>query len=386
MAAKVCFISLSRSDYASLRPVIRAAQVDAEIEATVVAGGSHLLQRFGNSIENFKLDGIEVNQVIDFLDEQDNTELDIARAHGRAYRAFVEYLHANQPDSVFILGDRWEMLAVATAASLLRIPIFHHSGGDITQGSQDNQTRYALSALAHFHLVALQQHRQRLLHLGEEDWRVISVGEPALTEIAQSGIDDIRAELGLRSNAPFVLATYHPTTFESMSFSEQVRFFVAALDLIEIDIVLTAPNPDPGSNTFYEVLQNYADRRANVYLFENLGAERYYAAMNEAEYMIGNSSSGIWEAPSFGLPVINLGKRQQDRLRGPNVIDVELDLAAVGQAFTQIDELKSSVALRQKLNPYVMADTVALILNALKMDITRERLLNKVFVDPLTRQ
>jgi UDP-hydrolysing UDP-N-acetyl-D-glucosamine 2-epimerase len=386
MTEKVCFISLSRSDYTSLRPIIRAAQADPEIEAVVVAGGSHLLQRFGNSIENFKRDGIEVDQVIDFLGEQDNTELDIARAHGRAYQALVEYLHANQPDSVFILGDRWEMLAVAAAASLLRIPIFHHSGGDITQGSLDNQTRYALSVLAHIHLVALDQHRQRLLHMGEEDWRVISVGEPALTEVTQCVNDDIRSELGLQPNAPFVLATYHPTTYDPMSFAEQVRFFVAALDLIEIDIVLTAPNPDPGSNTCYEVLQDYVAGRTNAHLFENLGAERYYAAMNEAEFMIGNSSSGIWEAPSFGLPVINLGRRQQDRTRGENVIDVDLDLAEVKQALVQIGDLKSSVALRQKQNPYVRENTLALILSALKADIPRDRLLAKIFVDPLTRQ
>lgn len=386
MTEKVCFISFSRSDYTSLRPIIRAAQADTEIEAVVVAGGSHLLKRFGNSIEIFKRDSIEFDHVIDFLDEQDDTELDIARAHGRAYQAMVEYFDANQPDAVFILGDRWEMLAVATAASLLRIPIVHHSGGDITQGSQDNQTRYALSVLAHIHLVALDQHRQRLLRMGEEDWRVISVGEPALTEITQCVSEDIRSELGLQPNAPFVLATYHPTTYESMSFAEQVQFFVAALDLIEVDVVLTAPNPDPGSNTFYEVLQNYAAGRANAHLFENLGPERYYAAMHEAEFMIGNSSSGIWEAPSFGLPVINLGRRQQDRLRGKNVIDIDLDLVAVKQAITQIDDLKSSVELRQKQNPYVKENTLALVLDALKMDIPREKLLAKVFVDPLTRQ
>lgn len=383
MGQKVCFVSLSRSDYTSLRPVIRAAQSDAEIEASVVAGGSHLLQRFGSSIGNFKEDGIKVDHVVDFLDEQDNSELDIARAYGRAFQGFVEYLDSNRPDSVFILGDRWEMLALATAASLLRIPIVHHSGGDITQGSQDNQTRYALSVLSHTHLVALDEHRERLLHLGEEDWRVISVGEPALIEITQAVSNDIRRELGLKPGASFVLATYHPTSFEAKSFTEQVQFFIAALDLVELDIVLTAPNPDPGSNTFYEVLHDYVNTRVNVHLFENLGSERYYAAMNQAEFMIGNSSSGIWEAPSFGLPVINLGRRQQDRLRGNNVIDVDLDLAAVKQAIAQIEDLKASDALRQKHNPYVKENTLELILKALKTDVPREKLLAKVFVDPL---
>ena len=385
MPTKSCFITLSRSDYTSLRPVIKAAQRDSEIDAIVVAGGSHMLDRFGNSIEDIRSDGIDIDKAIDFLDEEDDSDADIARAFTRASQAFVEYLEAERPDSVFILGDRWEMLAVASVASLLRIPIIHHSGGDITQGSRDNQTRYALSMLAHIHLVALDQHRQRLLQMGEEDWRVVTVGEPALTEIAKQVSGDVRAGLGLEAGAKFVLATYHPTSFDVLDFSDQVKAFLSALDLIDMDILLTAPNPDPGSNTTYQQLQSYAESRPKVQLFENLGADRYYAAMGAAEFMIGNSSSGIWEAPSFGLPVINLGNRQQDRLRAENVIDAALDQAAVGQALTQLDEVRSRKTVQQKHNPYVRDDTLALILDVIKRGTASDKLLAKVFRDPLTR-
>lgn len=386
MPKQVCFVTLSRSDYASLRPVIRAAYQDSGLKTTVVAGGSHLIERFGNSIEEIKKDLINIDAVIDFLDAQDNTEIDIARAFGRAYVEFVEYFHEARPDAVFILGDRWEMLAVATAASLLRIPIVHHSGGDITQGSLDNQTRYALSVLAHIHLVAIDEHRERLLRLGEQDWRVISVGEPALTELPQKAGSDPRAELGLRPATPFVLATYHPTTFDELSIDDQVRFFVSALEFVDQDIVLSAPNPDPGSRTFYNALNDFAKSHPRVHLFENIGADRYHAAMHEADYMIGNSSSGIWEAPSFGLPVINIGKRQQDRLRADNVVDVELDLKAVEQAIATVSAMKSRPGRKSTKNPYVKDNTLQLILDAIKLDIPKPELLAKLFVDPLKRR
>ncbi len=386
MSKKVCFVTLSRSDYASLRPVIRAALKDPEIDVAVVAGGSHLLERFGKSIDNIQKDDIEVCKIIDFLGEKDDSELEMARAYGRAYREFVEYLNSNRPDSVFILGDRWEMLAIASAASLLRIPIIHHSGGDITQGSLDNQTRYALSVLSHIHLVALDEHRERLLNMGEESWRVTSVGEPALTEIKHpaDGVENIRSELGLRSDDSFVLATFHPTSFDSKSLPDQVQFFVEALDLIDRNIILTAPNPDPGSNTFLGVLQNYAAANANVKLFENLGHHRYYATMSEADFMIGNSSSGIWEAPSFGLPVINIGSRQKGRVRGKNVIDVDLEMGAIKQALLEVDHLKLDKELQRKQNPYVNKNTLELILSSIKYDISKDKLLAKIFVDPLS--
>lgn len=384
MPKPVCFVTLSRSDYTSLRPVIRAAREDAEIQVRLVAGGSHLLRRFGSSIDDIRADGFDIDEVIDFLREADDSALDIARAFARASEAFVEYFNRHRPRYVFILGDRWEMLAVAQAASLLAIPIVHHSGGDITQGSADNQTRYLLSMLSHLHLVALEQHRQRLLCMGEEPWRVSWVGEPALTEIGADPAIDLYARLGLKPGTAFVLATYHPTSYEILSVDEQASAFVGLLDLIQDDIVLTAPNPDPGSATFLRKLQEYAGARANVHLFENLGADFYHAAMDRARFMIGNSSSGIWEAPSFGLPVINIGNRQQDRLRGENVIDVGFDTPAVERAIGEVDDLRARDSLRQRINPYVRAETLTLILDAIKQDIAEDRLLAKVFVDPLT--
>lgn len=385
MTVKVCFVTLSRSDYTSLRPIIKAAYQDPDIETVVVAGGSHLCERFGRSIDDIERDQIYIDKVVDFLGEEDDTEQDIARAYGRAYQLFVEYFIETPFDAVFILGDRWEMLAVATAASFLRIPIVHHSGGDITQGSLDNQTRYALSVLSHLHLVALDEHRDRLVAMGEEYWRVVSVGEPSLTEIKDKvgSVKDVRDRLGLAPDANYVLATFHPTTFDEVPFEQQAQLFIETLNLIDHEILLTASNPDPGSRAFFDVFNRYARSRENVHLYENLGPDLYFSAMNEAEFMIGNSSSGLWEAPSLGLPVINMGERQKDRLRGENVIDVKLDLNEVKQALGRIEAVRQNSTVQKKQNPYVKEDALGLILDSIKAQVSRTELLAKKLVDPL---
>jgi UDP-hydrolysing UDP-N-acetyl-D-glucosamine 2-epimerase len=384
---KLCFVTLSRSDYASLKPVIQLAAKDSAFNVKVVAGGSHLLKRFGSSIQQIERDGIKIDKTISFLEESDDSHYDMAKALGRAYPQFVEYFNELKPDYIFILGDRWEVLASSTAAALLQIPLIHHSGGDITQGSLDNQTRYLLTIQSHLHLVALQEHRDRLIAMGEEEWRVIYAGEPALADIQtySQKVSDIRSELKLPKDCKFVLATFHPTTFDAKSLSLQSDVFLQALDAIEEEIVLTAPNPDPGSRAFFEAITAFAKKKSNVHLFENLGTNRYYAALNAAEYMIGNSSSGIWEAPSFALPVINMGDRQKDRVRAKNVIDVKLDMSEIQSALKKVKSPAFRDSLKGMANPYVHKDTLAFILNAIKKAPEKKTLLEKKLVDPLLK-
>lgn len=377
-------VTLSRSDYASVGPVIRAALAVPELEVRVVAGGSHLLTRHGRTIDQIRADGLPIHEVVDFLREEDDTPTDLGRALARATAAFVDLFAARPPGQVFILGDRWEMLAVACAAAMLQLPIIHHSGGDITQGSADNQTRYALSALAHLHLVALEEHRRRLIRMGEEAWRVTTTGEPALCSLLEDieQVPDLHARLRLNANEPFVLATFHPTTFESMPAALQADLFIAALDGLPGAIVLTAPNPDADSEVFLAKFRAYAARRPSVQLHESLGARLYHAAMSQARLMIGNSSSGLWEAPSFRLPVVNIGCRQQGRAHGENVIHAPLDLAAIAAAISRALDPTFRAGLDGR-NPYVNERTLDLIVGRLRHGLSREMLLSKRLVDPL---
>jgi len=370
-AIKVHFITLSRSDHASVAPVVRAARARKSLEAKLIAGGSLLLKRYGRIVDSIEL---PVHATVPFLREEDDSPADLARAAGRAATAFAELLAKDRPDYVFILGDRWEMLPAASAASMLGIPIVHHSGGDITQGSADNQTRYALSCLAHLHLVALPEHAARLARMGEESWRITVTGEPALTELS-------RHAAAPATGAPFVLATFHPTSFDPLPIPRQIKVFVEALALVKGPLVITAPNPDSDSGLFAQELQAFARSRPDTRYVESLGAD-YYAAMRAASLMIGNSSSGLWEAPSFRLPAVNIGPRQQGRAHGDNVINVPLEKDAIAAAIAQA----SAPSFRSRLsgnNPYVRPDTLELILGALEKPHGRDALLAKRFIDPL---
>jgi UDP-hydrolysing UDP-N-acetyl-D-glucosamine 2-epimerase len=234
------------------------------------------------------------------------------------------------------------------------------------------------------HFTALPEHARRLERMGEEPWRVIASGEPALSGLAAAAAKapGFRASLGLAPDEPFALATFHPVSYEALPPEAQLGVFLSALDLIPEAIVLTAPNPDPGSGPFYARMAEYARAHPRVRLVESLG-EGYYAAMAAAAFMIGNSSSGLWEAPSFGLPAVNLGRRQEGRVRGANVIDAPLEAAAIGRALARARDPAFRARVAGEGNPYVKPDTLDIILAGLKQDRPREEWLAKVFVDPL---
>lgn len=370
---KIDFITLSRSDYAGICPLVKCALQEPDIESSIIAGGSHLLARFGRTIESIQ-EEFQVDEVVDFLLEEDTS---IAKSYSQAVFAFTEVLQRRQPDLIFILGDRWELLAVASAASMLRIPIAHHSGGDITQGSMDNQIRYALSALAHIHFVALDEHAKRLTLIGEEDWRVVVSGEPALSHLADFVPDDsIYSFLGLQRGEPYVLATFHPTSFDDVSYLEQIELYKNVLDALDLAVIITAPNPDSGNQIYFQRLKEFSEESSKIRFIVNLGEDRYYQAMRHAEFMLGNSSSGIWEAPSFALPVINIGRRQEDRYRCGNVIDVGFNVNDILNAVKMVQGDKFKNELNTK-NPYVNNNTNQIIIHGVKNAPGRDALLNK---------
>lgn len=378
---------MSRSDYASIRPIIRESLKTNAIATGVLVGGSHLLKQFGESLSNIASE-FTIDDTLPFMGENDDTPFDFAKAYANAVTQCVTLFSKRNPDKIFIVGDRWELLAVATAATILRIPIAHHSGGDITQGSADNQTRYAVSALSHLHFVALAEHKERLLLLGEEAWRVFVSGEPALTQIFSVMNSPVNIKQYFKLDETFndfILATFHPTTYDSLSFNEQALFYNEVLSRLNLPILLTAPNPDPGTSTFYDRLKAFAYNNPRICFVENMGTQAYYSAMMQARLMVGNSSSGIWEAPSFKLPVVNIGKRQEDRTRAKNVIDVDLQIEAVMQAVNQALSQSFCDSLHDCENPYVLSNTNSIIIEGLLQPYSKQALLSKRFEDPLKK-
>lgn len=365
-----------------------AALAHPKVDARVIAGGSHLLSRFGREIERIRA-AFPIDFEAAFLHEEDDTRAAMGGALARAADIFASYFAQAELDEVFLLGDRWELLAPASVAAAMRIPILHHSGGDVTQGSADNQTRYAISALAHRHLVALPEHRERLTRIGEEPWRIAVCGEPGLTRLAQVAPLDpqARRELGLGSDEHFALATFHVSSFDPLDERAQADLFCDALrhaaDL-GLRVVATAPNPDIGGGVLLAALHALAAERPGIILVDAMGGDVYYAAMAAATLMIGNSSSGLIEAPSFALPVVNIGARQDGRLRADNVIDAAPNLEAVKAVIAAATDPDFRRLLRRS-NPYIQEDCLSVIVDHMANAPDRERLLYKAFIDPLAQ-
>jgi len=386
---KILFCTFSRSDYASTAPIFRFFGNDNRFVLELLVGGSHLLDRFGQSVNDVTKAGFSIDYTSSFLGEDDNSAIEIARAYVRLCDDLIKILDSANADCVFILGDRWEMLGVATVCKFFNIPVIHHSGGDLTLGSSDNQTRFAISAHSHLHMTAHEEHSERLCAVGEEEWRVETVGEPALTHLKSFepiSRSEFLERFGVSPQAEgFALATFHPTSFDDVEFADQIELFLEVLNRIELPIIITAPNPDVASNDFYKALQSYANDRSDVVLVESMGVEGYYSAMSYADFMVGNSSSGIWEAPSFQLPVINIGERQAGRIRATNVVDIGYGLEEFASA---MKELKSSRFQKDNLdctNPYVKHDCLSLMADFVADKFYNSKLMEKVFVDGFDR-
>jgi UDP-hydrolysing UDP-N-acetyl-D-glucosamine 2-epimerase len=282
-------------------------------------------------------DGFEVAARVDAMPLSD-TPRDIARSIGAATTGFADVYARCRPDMLLIIGDRFETLSAASAALPFTIPIAHVHGGELSEGAFDELIRHAITKLSHLHFVSAARHAQRIIQMGEEPWRVTVSGAPALDNLRLTTLmprDELERRVGIPLVPAPLLVTYHPATLEYARTGEQVDELVAALECVERPIVITAPNVDTSNAAVRGRLQRFAAARPGVAFMENLGTAAYWSLMAIAAAMAGNSSSGIIEAGSLGLPVVNIGGRQAGRERGPNVIDVENGRAEITGGLTR---------------------------------------------------
>ena len=376
-------VTFARSDYSTCLPILQAIEADPELELHLVVSGMHLSPEFGYTVKEIEAEGFEISDQVEMLLSSDTPE-GITKSIGLGAIGFAQSFARFEPDIVLIVGDRFELLAVACAALPFRVPIAHVSGGDITEGAIDNQVRHAITKMSHIHFVAMQAHAQRLIQMGEENWRVFVTGDPALDLIRQMkllGRAELSECLGLELESPILLATFHPTTLGSVGVLDEISSLLAALSRVQGTLVFTYPNADIGSRTIIEHIQESVASRPRSKLFFNLGQLRYYSLLAQADLMVGNSSSGIWEAPSFRLPVVNIGDRQRGRLRAGNVIDVGPDSDAIYHAIRQGLEPSFRASLHHLQNPYGDGQAVPRIVDTLKRIQFGPCLLQKQFID-----
>jgi len=325
-AKRIGVVTVSRSDYGHLRPVLDALRRAPDLELALFVAGMHLAPEFGLTVRDIEADGFPISARVEMLGGGDTPEA-VAAATGRGVTGFGEAFARVRPDLLVVLGDRFEMLAAAVAALPFALPVAHIHGGEVSEGAMDNQIRHAITKLAHLHFASAEPHARRIAAMGEEPWRIHTVGAPGLDRLATTeplSRAALARELGLPEAGPWLLVTFHPVTLEYRDTAAHIDELLAAIEKTDGFIVITYPNADTSGRLIVERIEEFAGRHPRrCRLAKSLGERLYLSLLRHADVMIGNSSSGLIEAPSFGLPVVNVGSRQRGRLRGANVIDVE---------------------------------------------------------------
>jgi GDP/UDP-N,N'-diacetylbacillosamine 2-epimerase (hydrolysing) len=353
MKRKICAITGTRADYGLMRPIFRAIAGHTMLQLDLIVTGMHLIPEFRTSLEAIETDGYgDVHPCSMILSEDSGKAM--AQSFGLAVFGMAELLDRLKPDLVLIQGDRGEMLAGALCAAHLNIPIVHMSGGDLS-GSIDDSIRNAISKLSHIHLTTCKQSSERLLAMGESPARIREVGEPGLDAIRTMhflSADTLAKEFGLDLSQPIILGTQHPVTTEAEQGAWQMKQTLGALADLGIQALFTYPNTDAGGREMAATLESYRGR-SFLRVVPNLGSEKYLSLMKIAAVLVGNSSSGILEAPSFKIPVVNIGTRQQGRLRASNVLDIDYDRHAIKEAIrVALHDKTFRARLATCANPY----------------------------------
>lgn len=329
-AHTLAVLTTGRQDFGILRGLLRLLACDARFRLRLLVGGMHLHGRFGMTVEMIRAEGLEIARELPFLHDPPDDVADFARA----VQLVADALRQEAPDALLLVGDRTETLAAAAAATLARVPIAHLHGGEESEGAIDNACRHAITKLSHLHLVSHAAHAGRVLQMGEAEDSVVIVGPPGLDNLYRDDLPG-RAELATYLSHPLpdpvVVVTVHPTTLGGGA-ADEVAAVGAAMAAVPATYVITAPNSDSGGDEIRSYWSKWIEGKGNAVLSDALGERVYWALMREARVVLGNSSSGIIEAPAAGAAVVNVGDRQRGRLRYGSVADVPVDSAAIRAA------------------------------------------------------
>lgn len=379
---KVVALTGTRAEYGVLYPVLKAIEARPELKLSLVVTGMHLSQEFGYTVGEIEKDAFPIEAKVDMLLSSD-TPGAMAKSVGLGIIGLAQTWEQLKPDIILVLGDRVEPLAAAIAGAYMNIPVAHIHGGDAAIGGNiDDSNRYAITKFAHIHFSATKRSAQRIINMGEDKWRVHVVGSPALDTILNEPLlpaEDLAEKFGLNLPAPLLLVVQHSVTTQVDDAPRQMRETLEAIVEIGYPTVLIYPNSDAGGRRMIEVIKEH-ESYPFIKTFKSLPRKEYLSLMKAASVMVGNSSSGIVEAPSFGLPVVNVGIRQEGRERGRNVIDVGHNKQEIIKAIEKaLTDKKFLVEVKKCESPYgegKAAPRIAEILS--KIEITAQLLQKKI--------
>lgn len=353
---RVCVITGTRAEYGLLRPLMKRINENNELVLQLIVTGMHLSSEFGLTYKEIKSDGFEIEEKIEILLSSD-TPVGISKSMGLAMISFAESFSRLKPDIIVVLGDRYEIFAAASAASIARIPIAHLHGGETTEGAFDEAFRHSITKMSHLHFTSTEEYRRRVIQLGEDPNNVYNVGAIGIENIRTIKLlsqKELESSINFRFGQNMALVTFHPVTLESSTAERQFKNLLDALDKItDLKLIFTKTNSDTDGRAINRLIDEYASRNnAKAIAFSSMGQLKYLSAMKYAKMVIGNSSSGIIEAPSFKIPTINIGDRQKGRIQAKSIINCKPTRQGIYGALIKALSQEFRQEIKNVINPY----------------------------------
>ena len=380
---KICIVTGTRADYGQLRWLMKAIDDDANFSLQIIATGMHLSPEFGHTYLEIEADGFAIDRKLEMLLSAD-TSTGVVKSMGLGVIAFADAFGALDPDLVVILGDRFEALAAAVSALAMGIPIAHIHGGEITEGAIDDMIRHSITKMAHLHFVAAEEYRRRVIQLGESPDRVFAFGGLGVDAIARVPLldqEELEDAIGFTFGKKNLLVTFHPVTLDGNGGVVEMKALLDALEsLEETHLIFTFPNADAGGREIIRMINQFAIGRGNVGVFRSLGQQRYLSCVALVDGVIGNSSSGLTEVPTFRKGTINIGSRQSGRIKSASVIDCLPTTPSILEAIERLYSPEFQNSLASAVNPYGKGGTIENIIDVIGR-VDRQHLLAKKFYD-----
>jgi len=386
MERKIAVVTGTRAEYGLMSRLMRLIQEDPLLRLQLIVTNMHLSPRYGNTYKEIEADGFTIDSKVPIIDDSaEDSASETIHSVSRALDGFAQALDELRPDLLLVLGDRYEILAAATAALILHIPIAHIHGGEVTEGAYDDAIRHAVTKMSHLHFPATEAYRKRIIQMGEQPDHVFCVGALGVENIRKLSLpkkEEVEQFVQLPLDRQTLLATYHPVTWGSSSPEDDIQNFLLALDQRkELKIIFTLPNSDAGNREITENILSFVRNNPDrTRAFKSLGQKRYFAAMRHVGAVIGNSSSGLLETPSFGIPTLNIGDRQKGRIACESVCHCLTDKDSILKGLDTILSPQFRQQARQVHNPYEKEGTALAILRVLR-DFPLNQLRQKHFYD-----
>lgn len=380
---KICVVTGTRAEYGLLYWLLKEIEADKELQLQVIVTGMHLSPEFGLTYKEIEKE-FSVNKKIEMLLSSD-TSIGISKSMGLAQISFAESYYELKPDIVIVLGDRYEIFSATSAAMIARIPISHLHGGETTEGAFDESIRHSITKMSHLHFTATNEYKNRVIQLGEDPSRVFNVGGMGIENIKRLKLlsqNEFEKSIEFKLNIKNILVTFHPVTLENSTAQEQFKELLDAIDELEdTNIIFTKANSDTDGRVINQMIDEYVTKNSNKSIvFTSLGQLRYLSALQYVDAVVGNSSSGLAEAPSFKIGTINIGDRQKGRIKASSVIDCEPNKNSISEAFTKLYSKEFQETLKTTINPYGDGYASKKIVEILK-NVDLKNILKKSFYD-----